>query len=97
MAQKAGSVLATSLLPMPRSTRRLRSRRPVIIVGHGARFHMPSIVELAERLGSPVLTTFKGKGVISDHHSLGCGVLGRSGTPVAAEHPWAAVMPGITS
>ncbi len=61
-----------------------RSRRPVIIVGHGARFHMPGIVELAERLGSPVLTTFKGKGVISDHHPLGCGVLGRSGTPVAS-------------
>ena len=61
-----------------------RSKKPVIIVGHGARFHMPPIVELAERLGSPVLTTFKGKGVISDHHPLGCGVLGRSGTPIAS-------------
>jgi len=61
-----------------------RSRRPVIIAGHGARFHMPGIVELAERMGSPVLTTFKGKGVISDRHPLGCGVLGRSGTPIAS-------------
>jgi thiamine pyrophosphate-dependent acetolactate synthase large subunit-like protein/nitrite reductase/ring-hydroxylating ferredoxin subunit len=61
-----------------------RSRRPVIIAGHGARFHMPGIVELAERMGSPVLTTFKGKGVISDYHPLGCGVLGRSGTPIAS-------------
>ena len=56
----------------------------MIIVGHGARFEMAAIVELAETLGAPVLTTFKGKGLISDHHPLGCGVLGRSGTPIAS-------------
>jgi thiamine pyrophosphate-dependent acetolactate synthase large subunit-like protein len=60
------------------------ARRPVIVVGHGARFDMPAIVELAEQLQAPVLTTFKAKGQISDHHPLGCGVLGRSGTPVAS-------------
>ena len=61
-----------------------KSKRPLIIVGHGARFHMPAIVALAEKLGSAVVTTFKGKGLISDHHPLGCGVLGRSGTPIAS-------------
>ncbi len=60
------------------------AKRPVIIVGHGARFHMDTIVQLAERLESPVLTTFKGKGLISDSHPLAAGVLGRSGTPVAS-------------
>jgi thiamine pyrophosphate-dependent acetolactate synthase large subunit-like protein/nitrite reductase/ring-hydroxylating ferredoxin subunit len=60
------------------------SKRPVIIVGHGARFNMPAVIEFAERLKCPVLTTFKGKGLISDRHSLGAGVLGRSGTPVAS-------------
>ncbi len=60
------------------------SKRPVIIVGHGARFHMPKIIALAELLGAPVLTTFKGKGLIPDDHPLGCGVLGRSGTPIAS-------------
>jgi len=60
------------------------ARRPVIVVGHGARFHMDAIVALADTLGAPVLTTFKAKGQISDHHPLGCGVLGRSGTPVAS-------------
>ena len=30
------------------------------------------------------MTTFKGKGLIADDHPLGCGVLGRSGTPVAS-------------
>ncbi len=60
------------------------SRRPVIIVGHGARFEMSAVVHLAETMGAPVITTFKGKGLISDHHPLGCGVLGRSGTPIAS-------------
>jgi thiamine pyrophosphate-dependent acetolactate synthase large subunit-like protein len=35
-------------------------------------------------LSCPVITTFKAKGLISDHHPLGCGVLGRSGTPIAS-------------
>ena len=60
------------------------SERPVIIVGHGARFHMEPVLTLAERMNAPVVTTFKGKGLVSDHHRLGCGVLGRSGTPIAS-------------
>jgi thiamine pyrophosphate-dependent acetolactate synthase large subunit-like protein/nitrite reductase/ring-hydroxylating ferredoxin subunit len=61
-----------------------RARRPVIIVGHGARFAVPAVLELAERLNAPVLTTFKAKGLVADEHPLGCGVLGRSGTPIAS-------------
>ena len=61
-----------------------RSRRPVIIVGHGARFEMAAVIELAELLGSPVVTTFKGKGLIADSHPLAAGVLGHSGTPIAS-------------
>jgi thiamine pyrophosphate-dependent acetolactate synthase large subunit-like protein/nitrite reductase/ring-hydroxylating ferredoxin subunit len=60
------------------------ARRPVLVVGHGARLDMDDVIALAEDLGAPVLTTFKAKGQISDHHPLGCGVLGRSGTPVAS-------------
>ena len=59
------------------------AKRPVIIVGHGARFHEP-VVALAEQLKAPVITTFKGKGLISDSHPLAGGVLGRSGTPIAS-------------
>ena len=61
-----------------------QAERPIIIVGHGARFHMPQVIALAEKLGAPVMTTFKAKGQIGDDHPLGCGVLGRSGTPVAS-------------
>jgi thiamine pyrophosphate-dependent acetolactate synthase large subunit-like protein/nitrite reductase/ring-hydroxylating ferredoxin subunit len=60
------------------------AKRPVIIVGHGAKFHMKSIIKFAKKLNSPVITTFKGKGLISDKHPLACGVLGRSGTPIAS-------------
>lgn len=58
--------------------------RPVVVVGHGARGARAEVVELAERLGAPVLTTFKAKGLVPDTHPLGAGVLGRSGTPVAS-------------
>jgi thiamine pyrophosphate-dependent acetolactate synthase large subunit-like protein/nitrite reductase/ring-hydroxylating ferredoxin subunit len=61
-----------------------RAERPMIVVGHGARRRMDDIVALAERLGAPVATTFKAKGLIADHHPLACGVIGRSGTPVAS-------------
>ncbi|MEL7472817.1 MAG: thiamine pyrophosphate-binding protein [Planctomycetota bacterium] len=72
-----------------------KAERPVIIVGHGARFEIDAVRALAEELKAPVVTTFKAKGLIGDHpggastaegsgHPLGCGVLGRSGTPIAS-------------
>ncbi len=60
------------------------AERPMIIVGNGARGQMDEVTQLAERLGAPVATTFKAKGLIADDHPLGCGVMGRSGTPVAS-------------
>jgi pyruvate oxidase len=61
-----------------------QAKRPVIVVGHGARFHMQEITRLAETIPAAVITTFKGKGLIADSHPLAGGVLGRSGTPVAS-------------
>lgn len=60
------------------------ARRPLIVVGHGAREGMAQITALAEHLGAPVITTFKAKGQFSDAHPLACGVIGHSGTPVAS-------------
>ena len=62
------------------------AKRPVIVVGHGARKGIDDVVRLAERLHAPMLTTFKAKGIVADDHPLACGVLGRSGTPVASWH-----------
>lgn len=60
------------------------AKRPIIIVGYGARDAMQGITALAEALHAPVLTTFKAKGQIPDSHPLAGGVLGRSGTPIAS-------------
>jgi len=61
-----------------------RSKRPLIIAGYGAKDGMSAVIALAEALKCPVITTFKAKGQISDHHPHGGGVLGKSGTPVAS-------------
>jgi pyruvate oxidase len=58
--------------------------RPVLVVGEGARGAAGEVRALAERLGAPVLTTFRAKGLLPDIHPLAGGVLGRSGTPVAS-------------
>ncbi len=60
------------------------AKRPCIIIGNGAKFNMDSIIHFAENIEAPVITTFKGKGLIPDDHPLACGVLGRSGTPIAS-------------
>ncbi len=61
-----------------------RAERPVIICGNGARPFREQVIALAETLDAPVITTFKGKGIVPDDHPLACGVLGRSGIPVAS-------------
>jgi thiamine pyrophosphate-dependent acetolactate synthase large subunit-like protein/nitrite reductase/ring-hydroxylating ferredoxin subunit len=82
--------LADSAIRPPRSSveaasEHLRTaRRPVIIAGVGALEAQDQIASLAERLGAPVLTTFRAKGLLPDSHPCAGGVLGRSGTPVAS-------------
>jgi pyruvate oxidase len=63
-----------------------KAERPVIICGNGARGYSQEIIELAEHLDAPIITTFKAKGLVPDDHPLACGVLGRSGIPVASIH-----------
>lgn len=60
------------------------AKRPMFVIGHGAWEAKDAIIALAERLGAPVVTTFKGKGLIPDSHPNAGGVLGRSGTPIAS-------------
>lgn len=61
-----------------------KAKRPIIVMGHGAVESRAAVIALAEKLGAPVLTTFKGKGLIADAHPNAAGVLGRSGTPIAS-------------
>ncbi len=60
------------------------AKRPMFVVGHGAYDARAQIVALAEKIGAPVVTTFKAKGLVPDSHPLGAGVIGRSGTPIAS-------------
>lgn len=60
------------------------SRITAIVVGKGARPFCSQIMQLAEIIEAPIMTTFKAKGLIPDTHPLACGVLGRSGTPIAS-------------
>ena len=84
-----GRLSATAVRPPEASVamaayRIARARRPLIIVGYGARDGMSEVLALAERLRCPVATTFKAKGQVADDHPRGAGVLGRSGTPIAS-------------
>ena len=60
------------------------AKRPMIIVGFGAKEAMKDIISFAEHIKAPIATTFKAKGQIPDNHPLAAGVLGRSGTPIAS-------------
>lgn len=60
------------------------TERPLVVIGAGSRGQTAKVIAFAEAIGAPVVTTFKAKGLIGDDHELGCGVLGRSGTPIAS-------------
>jgi 5-guanidino-2-oxopentanoate decarboxylase len=71
-------------LPMPdpaaieeAAERLARAKRPLILVGGGAVGTRQALTDIAERIGSPVLSTNAGKGILPDSHplSLGCSVL----------------------
>ncbi len=74
---------------MRRTAELLRgAERPVLLAGGGAA-HSPGAADLvrtvAERFELPVVTTLTAKGILDETHPLSLGVVGRSGTPPAAE------------
>ncbi|MEX2548994.1 MAG: thiamine pyrophosphate-binding protein [Nitriliruptoraceae bacterium] len=88
-SQPAGRIADRAVAPPTASLRQAAdllaaSQRPLFVVGAGARQGIAEVLALAERLGAPVVTTFKAKGAVSDQHDLAGGVLGRSGTPIAS-------------
>ncbi len=81
----SGAAIVPSADDISQALERINTaRRPIIIMGHGAVDARESVIALAENMGSPVMTTFKGKGLIPDSHANAAGVLGRSGTPIAS-------------
>jgi len=61
-----------------------KAEKPVIIAGYGAIPAARSVLELADAMNCPLIMTYRSKGLVPDLHPLSCGIVGRSGTPVAA-------------
>ena len=59
-----------------------QAERPVIVVGGGVRSHDPHIVELAQKLAAPVVTTWLRKGVFPSDSDNALGALGYGAVPV---------------
>lgn len=62
-----------------------RAERPVILSGGGVIWSgaSPELVELAELIGAPVVTSLMGKGSIPEDHPLALGMLGMHGRKAA--------------
>ncbi|MEM9134431.1 MAG: thiamine pyrophosphate-binding protein [Actinomycetota bacterium] len=60
------------------------ARRPLILAGGGAVEARDQLVRLADRLGAPLATTLKAKGLFNDH-PYDIGILGTLSTPAAYE------------
>ncbi|MBU4535724.1 MAG: rubredoxin [Euryarchaeota archaeon] len=61
------------------------SKRPVIIAGFGAMGQGDSLIELAKKINSPIITTYRGKGVINEEHPFYMGSHGSIGSTAATE------------
>ena len=62
-----------------------KAKRPVIIVGFGAKGQGDNIIELSEKISAPIVTTFRGKGVIDEYHDLYVGSHGGIGSSASAK------------
>jgi acetolactate synthase-1/2/3 large subunit len=58
-----------------------RASSPIILAGGGALMSQASneVLELAQRIGAPVVTTLTSKGIIAEDHPLSLGCVGRQG------------------
>src|SRR5882757_9726637 len=59
--------------------------KPVILVGQGALKAGAEVVELAEKLGAPIVKALLGKAVVPDDHPLTTGGIGLLGTTPSVE------------
>jgi pyruvate oxidase/acetolactate synthase-1/2/3 large subunit len=60
------------------------AKRPVIISGFGALGNGDELLKLAEKITAPIVTTFRGKGVIDEDHGLYVGSHGGIGSTSAS-------------
>jgi pyruvate oxidase len=61
------------------------ANRPVILVGLGARGQGTKLLRLAKKISAPIVSTFKGKGIVDDSEPLYVGCHGGVGSTAAGE------------
>src|SRR3989440_1785540 len=61
------------------------SKKPVILVGQGALNASEEVIEIADKLGAPIVKALLGKAVVPDDHPLTTGGLGLLGTTPSQE------------
>jgi thiamine pyrophosphate-dependent acetolactate synthase large subunit-like protein len=59
--------------------------RPVILAGFGARGQGTKLLKLASKISAPILTTFRGKGIVDEYEALLVGCHGDIGSSASAE------------
>lgn len=62
-----------------------QAARPVIVAGFGCRGQGNKLLQLAEKICAPIVTTFRAKGVIDESHPLCVGSHGGMGSTASAE------------
>ncbi|MEM9492258.1 MAG: thiamine pyrophosphate-dependent enzyme, partial [Myxococcota bacterium] len=63
-----------------------QARRPLLVLGNGARSAHRELLELAERLSLAVIVTGHGKGAFPERHPLYVGIMGLGQHPSVPEH-----------
>ncbi|MCC6328938.1 MAG: pyruvate oxidase [Acidobacteria bacterium] len=61
------------------------AEKPVILVGQGAKLAGEEVIEIADRMGAPIVKALLGKEVVPDDHPLTTGGLGLLGTTPSQE------------
>ena len=62
-----------------------QAQRPVIVAGFGAMGQGTKLLKLATKIGAPIVTTFRAKGILDEDHPFVAGIHGGLGTTAAAE------------
>jgi pyruvate oxidase len=61
------------------------ANRPVILIGFGARGQGTKLLGLASKIGAPIISTFRAKGIVDDNEPLYVGCHGGVGSTAAGE------------
>jgi len=79
------SILPCSSLVVTAAELINRAKRPVIVSGFGALGQGDKLLALARKISSPIVTTFRGKGVVDEDDELYVGSHGTIGSTAAAK------------